>query len=109
MSIVNTIERASTLATGKVSDFRKVLDTQPHLSAFTFPPIVQKGVDIAGKFGVKVPSSDELVKLANGELDKLYGKVRTPILKQLSALETQIKGLEGLKPEEIIKKIEWLL
>lgn len=109
MSFVNTIEKAAKMATGKVSDFRKVLDLQPQLSGFTFPPIVQKGIDIAGQFGVKVPTAEELTGLANKEIDKLFGKVRAPILKQLEALDTAIKGLEGLEPKDIIKKLEWLL
>ncbi len=109
MSIVNTIEKAAKMATGQVEDFRKVLDLQPQLSGFTFPPIVQKGIDIAGQFGVKVPTAEELTGLANKEIDKLFGKVREPILKQLAALDTAIKGLEGLEPKDIIKKLEWLL
>ncbi len=109
MSIVNSIEKAAKMATGQVEDFRKVLDLQPQLSGFTFPPIVQKGIDIAGQFGVKVPTAEELTGLANKEIDKLFGKVREPILKQLAALDTAIKGLEGLEPKDIIKKLEWLL
>ncbi len=109
MSIANTIEKAAKMATGQVEDFRKVLDLQPQLSGFTFPPIVQKGIDIAGQFGVKVPTAEELTGLANKEIDKLFGKVREPILKQLAALDTAIKGLEGLEPKDIIKKLEWLL
>jgi len=109
MGFTNTIQSAAKLATGKVSDFRKVLDLQPQVSGFTFPPIVQKGIDIAGQFGVKVPTAEELTGLANKEIDKLFGKVRAPILKQLEALDTAIKGLEGLTPQEVIKKLEWLL
>ena len=108
-SITKTVERAAKMATGKVADFRKVLDIQPQVSGFVFPPIVQKGIDIAEQFGVKVPTAEELTALANKELDKIYGKVREPILKQLAALDNAIKGLEGLEPKEILKRLEWLL
>lgn len=109
MSIVNTVERAAKVATGQIEDFRAVLDNAPQVSGFTFPPIVQRGIDIAGQFGVKVPTAEELTGIANKEIDRLFGKVREPILKQLAAVESALKGLEGLEPKDIIKKLEWLL
>lgn len=109
MSFVNTISRAAKVATGKVSDFRKVLDNSPQISGFTFPPTVQAGIKIAEGLGVKVPTAEELTGLANKEIDRIFGKVREPILKQLESLDSKIKGLENLTPEEIIKKIDWLL
>ena len=109
MSFVNSITKAAKLATGKAADFRKVLENTPQISGFTFPPSVQVGIQVASALGVKVPTAEELTGLANKEIDRLFGKIREPVLKQLTQVESAISQLEGLEPKEIIKKIEWLL
>jgi len=68
---------------------------------------------VAGQLGVKIPTSDDLLKMANGEIDKVLGGIRgSDIFKQASSTVTKIlAGTEGGKvdPEALLNSIDWLL
>lgn len=68
---------------------------------------------VAGNFGVKIPTSDDLLKMANGEIDKVLGGIKgSDIFKQASSAVTKIiAGSEGgvVDPEKLLNSIDWLL
>ena len=99
-----SIGKIAKVSTGKVSNFRKVLDFNPGLSSFILPPQVQLGIKVAGALGIKVPTPEDLIKMGTGKLDKVLGGIRNTATSAASKAEKGIKDAEGL-----LDKIDWLL
>jgi hypothetical protein len=114
--IKTPLDNVSKKVGGIVSNARSMLEFNPQLSAMILPPQVSMGLKLAstigGQLGVKIPSEKELLNLAQGKVDNILGGIREPILKQLNAVESEVKRIEdklkGLSPEEAIKSIDWL-
>lgn len=129
---LTNIPRTSTAiaeaVTGKIEDFRQVIaDNIGKLDSFLpdLPPQVAKGIEIANKLGLDIPSEDVMKQKALSALDKaLFGAYRPTskealeasglpgLDKYLDSLEKQgldlvkdaTKGLDGT-----LKSIDWLL
>lgn len=96
---------------GQVTDFRGVLDLNTQLSPFTFPPQVQAGLEVANQLGIKVPSSDDLTALAQGQIDKYLGGLledANGVLDTIDGLLGKVTTLEGDLQDEL-SKLTWLL
>lgn len=94
--------------TGSVSGIRKVLDLNPQISPFKFPPQVNMGIQLLNQVGIKVPTPDELIGLAQGKIDMVLKGVRRPILDALGKVEGDLLGKLG-GVEGILSQIDWLL
>jgi hypothetical protein len=104
-----------------LSSVSKILDFNPQLSTSLFPPQVQIGIKafnqaagVAGQFGIKIPTSDDLLKMANGEIDKVLGGIKgSDIYKQASQAVTKIlAGADAngnIDPQKLLNSIDWLL
>lgn len=96
---------------------QSVLDFNPQLSPSLLPPQVQMGIaafdqaaGVAGQFGIQIPTSDDLFKMANGEIDKVLGGIRgTDIYQQASTQVTKLLSGGTLDPEKLLNSIDWLL
>lgn len=119
MSLFGNITKVAKQVTGKVSGFREVLNFNPQLTSLVMPPQIQAGIKIfdqasgiAGKFGIKIPTSKDLLGMAQGKLDKFLGGVRNPLLKQVDGVTAQLPGLikkfEG-DASKILNSVDWLL
>jgi hypothetical protein len=87
---------------------RNVLEINPQLSAFTMPPQVQMGITALNAVGFKVPSQEEILKIAQGKLDGVLGGLRNKATSVLDKYTGKI--LAGTQSaEEILQKIDWLL
>lgn len=87
---------------------RSVLEINPQLSAFAMPPQVQMGITALNAVGIKVPSQDELLGIAQGKLDNVLGGLRNQATEILDKYTGKI--LAGTQSaEEILQKIDWLL
>lgn len=112
--MLNISDSVSSIAKGiqgNISNVREVLSSNPHLSPFTFPPAVQQGIVIAEKLGIHVPSEDELLSLANGEIDKLIGtlgKDVSGILDTVDSLLGRVTKKAG-DAQQLLNSISWLL
>lgn len=119
MSLFGSITKVAKQVTGKVSGFREVLAFNPQLTSLVLPPQIQAGIKlfdtasgIAGKFGVKIPTSKDLLGIAQGRIDKQLAGIRNPLLKQVDGLTAQVPGLvkkyEG-DVQKILTSVDWLL
>lgn len=99
------------VATGKVSDFRKVLDLNPGLSPFKYPPQIQAGIKVASVFGIKVPTEQELIGLANGKIQTVLGSLKRPLEQAITVVEGKLQTVTKAAGtvEEVLNKIDWLL
>lgn len=68
---------------------------------------------VAGQFGIKIPTSDDLLKMANGEIDKVLGGIKgSDIYKQASQAVTKILAATdggNVDPQKLLNSIDWLL
>lgn len=93
-------------ATGSISGFRQVLNTQPSLSTFVLPPQVQAGVKIASLLGVKLPTPEQLIQ----DVYKSTQDIRRDVDKVLVGLEGTITKVPTDKTvSTVINSIDWLL
>lgn len=103
-----TISGLAKKATGSVSGVREILSFNPQISPFKFPPQVQMGVELLNGGGIKVPSPEDLIGLAQGKIDMILKGVRAPLLGILGKTEQQLTD-KLATAEEVLQKIEWLL
>lgn len=119
MSLFGNITKVAKQVTGKVSGFREILNFNPQLTSLVLPPQVQAGIKIfdqasgiAGKFGIKIPTSKDLLGVAQGKLDKFLGGIRNPLLQKFDKVTGQLPGLlekyQG-DAEKVLQSIDWLL
>lgn len=114
--IKSPIDKLAKQAGSIVTNAREILEYNPSLMSLALPPQVSMGLKIAsevgGMVGVKIPNEDDLRNLAQGQVDKILGGIRKPILAQLANLEGELQGtvdrLSQLNPEEVLKSIDWL-
>jgi len=106
---VKTISGLAKKVTGSaVSGVREILSFNPQISPFKFPPQVQMGIELLNGMGIKVPSPDDLIGLAQGKIDMILKGVRAPVLDILGKTEQQLAD-KLTAAEEVLQKIEWLL
>lgn len=117
MSILKTATGIAKTLTGKVKDFRKVLDVNPGAIPFVFPPQVAMGLKTASTVAgvlnsvagtkLKVPTEAELKAIAAGQLDNILKGVRREVSDTLSAIEKGATVVDNAS--EVLSKITWLL
>lgn len=93
-------------ALGSVSKFRSVLNFNPALTSFAFPPQVQLGINAAKALGLKLPSQLDLLTNPKGTLNDLLGsdkrlsfitKTRASLLKVLTTVEEKLNSIDWLR------------
>lgn len=100
--------------TGATKGFRKVLDFNPSLASFAFPPQVAMGLKVANiasdalGLNLKVPTEGDLKAMAQGKIDKILGGIRRPVLSVLDKLEGGFTKKIG-SAQEVLSKLDWLL
>ncbi len=129
MGLFKSISGIAKQSLGSVTKVRSLMNFNPLASGLMFPPQVSMGLKVAGiagnAFGIKVPSEQELIGLATGEVNKVLGGIRNPVNKLLGDVEntigsvdSKISGitnnetinkLKDLAPDEVLSHIEWLL
>ena len=68
------------------------------------------GAGIANQLGIKVPTSDDLFKMANGEIDKVLGNIKgTDIFKQATAIVDKLIAGGETDPLKLLNSLDWLL
>lgn len=117
MSLFKTISGVAKAATGKVGDFRKVLDINPSALSFALPPQVQLGLKTAQSisgvinenFGtsIKIPTENDLKALATGQLDRIMPGLRREVLPVLKTADGIIKTVDDAAGT--LSKLDWLL
>ena len=111
-SVTNSISGLAKVATGNVSDFRKVLNLSPGLLPFTMPPQVQLGVTALKAVGINIPTPDDLLKTVNGSIDATLSSVlkgvQQPITNALG-ISTSALGKVFTSSEAFLNSINWLL
>lgn len=129
MGLFKSISGIAKQSLGSVTKVRSLMSFNPLSSGLLLPPQVSMGLKVAGiagnALGIKIPSEQELVGLATGEVDKILGGIRAPIGRALDDIEGTLKSadsaiagisnnetinkLKGLPSEEVLNAIEWLL
>lgn len=130
MGLFKSVSGIAKSSLGSVSKVRSIYDANPGLMGLAMPPQVSMGLKAAnivgGAFGVKVPTEQEILGFAGGKLDNLLGGVRAKAKLPLADIEATIRkvargtdfdskvlaktiNLQGLTPEEILNRIDWLL
>ena len=111
INISSTVSSIAKGIQGNIGNVREVLSSNPHLSPFIFPPAVQQAVDVASKFGIKVPTAEELTKIANGEIDKLIGTLGKDVSGVLDTVDSILGKVvkKAGTTQELLNSISWLL
>lgn len=110
MSLFGSITGIAKQVTGSVSGFRQVLNTNPKMSSFIFPPQVALGIKVAGVLGIKVPTPDDLVGVVNKQITNTLTDIRKPASGILDSVENLIKKVPtDSSVETVINSIDWLI
>ena len=79
---------------------------------FVMPPQVQMGYQVANALGIKVPSPEDVMKMATGEIDNILQGVKgSDIYKQASDIVTKVLANThgNLDPKTLLNSLDWLL
>lgn len=128
-SITRSISGIAKKSLGSVTKVRSLMAFNPLASGLLLPPQVSLGLKVAGiagnAFGLKIPNEQELIGLASGEVDKIFGGIRSKVGATLDDIENTIgkvdstiagisnnetiNKLNELTAEEVLNDINWLL
>lgn len=100
---MTSLSELATQVTGRVSDFRRILDFNPSEIPFELPPTIEAGIDRAADV-LNLPNTAELRQLVTGELDNVLGGLRSRVSDVLDVIDDN-------KDEviDVIQRIDWLL